>query len=134
MFQGHCYQRQTQKKKYDEASADCSTKEAILAVPNTKAENEFLVTIMNPNKVPYTWIGFDYDNNELWEDGTSISITSDWRILYNVDDNHDRANGEPVVFMRPNGDWSFDSKSNEYQFVCEKLLGTLLEELCIHLY
>ena len=119
----HCYQRQSAKRSYDEARADCSAKKSKIAVPNTKEENNFLTTIMNPKAYPYTWIGFNYDNSEQWEDGTSSSGTSDWRKLYEVDDSGDRGNGEPVVFMRSNGEWSFDGKNFNYEFVCEKEPG-----------
>ena len=94
-------------------------------MPNTEAENNFLTTIMNPKANAYTWIGFNYDNSERWEDGTSSSSTSDWRVLYEVDDSGDRGNGEPVVFMRSDGAWSFDGKSFDYEFVCEKEQGRL---------
>ena len=121
----HCYQRQADKRSYDKAREDCATKKSMIAVPNTEAENNFLTTIMNPKAYAYTWIGFDYDNSERWEDGTSSSGTSDWRVLYEVDDSGDRGNGEPVVFMRPNGAWSFDGKHFDYEFVCEKEPGRL---------
>ena len=121
----HCYQRQSDKRSYDKAREDCATKKSMIAVPNTEAENNFLTTIMNPKAYAYTWIGFDYDNSERWEDGTSSSGTSDWRVLYEVDDSGDRGNGEPVVFMRPNGAWSFDGKGFDYEFVCEKEPGRL---------
>ena len=89
-------------------------------MPNTQAENDFLAGTMNPNGVAITWIGFNYDNSELWEDGTSSSATNSWRVLYEVDDSGDRTNGEPVVFMRANGAWSFEPKSYSQQFVCEQ--------------
>ena len=91
-----------------------------LAVPNTESENTFLHSTMNPSNVSYTWVGFDYSNNELWEDGSSSTSTDGWRKLYSVDDSGDRMNGEPVVFMRPSGAWSFDSKNYDYEYVCEK--------------
>jgi len=37
-----------------------------------------------------------------------------------VDDAADRGNGEPVTFIRPNGAWSFDSKEQSYQYICER--------------
>ena len=109
--------------KYNEARADCSAQEAIIAVPNTKVENEFLATKMNSYGTEFTWIGFDYDNKELWEDGTTNLVTNDWRVLYEVEESDARNNGKPVVFMKPNGDWSFNSKDDTYQFICEKKLS-----------
>lgn len=119
-FNDHCYQRQTEKLSYNEARAHCNNKVAILAVPNTQAENEFLAGTMNPIAELYTWIGFDYDNSELWEDGSSSTASNSWRVLYEVYDNGNRDKGQPAVFIRPGGDWSFDPKSEEFQFICEK--------------
>ena len=125
-FEGHCYRRQIERMKYNEARADCSAQEAIIAVPNTKVENEFLATKMNSYGTEFTWIGFDYDNKELWEDGTTNLVTNDWRVLYEVEESDARNNGKPVVFMKPNGDWSFNSKDDTYQFICEKKLSMTL--------
>ena len=74
---------------------------------------------MNPNRDSYTWLGFDFGNSELWADGSPSSATSSWRELYNVHDAGDRTGPDPVVFMRSNGDWSFDPKYYEYGFICE---------------
>ena len=123
MYQGHCYQRQPHHKYIWNAKNVCASKNAIIAVPNTLTENEFLTTEMNPNKQTHTWIG-NY-KWEQWEDGTSNSGTNSWRKLEDVEDNEDRNNGEPHIFMRANGDWSFDGKRNKYNFVCEKTLGVL---------
>ena len=120
LFNGHCYQRQTKKLSYDQARAECKSKEAIIAVPNTLAENDFLKGEMNSNGEAYTWIGFDYENSELWEDGTSSTALDSWRILYNVDDSGKRNKGQPAVFIRPSGAWSFDAKNEQFQFICEK--------------
>jgi len=117
---GDCYQRQTQGKFYDAAKSVCSGLGAHLAVPNTAAENTFLTTTMNPKGDSYTWLGFDYTNGEKWEDGGSADSTSGWRVLYNVHDAADRVNGEPVVFIRPDGAWSFEGKSYNYPYICEK--------------
>ena len=75
---------------------------------------------MNPNREAYTWLGFDFGNSELWEDGSSSSATSNWRVLYSVHDAGDRSTSDPVVFIRPNGDWSFDPKYYNYEFICER--------------
>ena len=92
-------------------------------MPNTQDENNFLATTMNPNGEEYTWIGFNYDNSQLWEDGSTSSATDNWRVLYDVHDNGARTNGQPAVFMRPGGDWSFDPTYFSFQFVCEKSSG-----------
>ena len=102
--------------KYNEARADCSAQEAIIAVPNTKVENEFLATKMNSYGTEFTWIGFDYDNKELWEDGTTNLVTNDWRVLYEVEESDARNNGKPVVFMKPNGDWDHEMNCKESGF------------------
>ena len=120
LFNGHCYQRQTEKLSYDQARGHCNSKGAIIAVPNTLTENVFLKGKMNPNGEAYTWIGFDYENSELWEDGTSSTGLDSWRILYNVDDSWKRNDGQPAVFIRPSGAWSFDAKYQQFQFICEK--------------
>ena len=75
-FASNCYQRKTDKRTYDEAKNDCAAEGAIIAVPSTEVENEFLAKRMNPNGESYTWIGFNYDNSASWEDGTSSSSTS----------------------------------------------------------
>ena len=113
---------QGKPRTYQEAREKCITKGAIIAVPNSPEENKFLASI---TRQPITWIGFDYTDSELWADGTSSSATSSWRVLYEVDDSGDRANGEPAVFIRPNGDWSFDAKSLSHQAICEKAPGAL---------
>jgi hypothetical protein len=38
-----------------------------------------------------------------------------------VDDSGDRDNGEPHVFIRANGDWSFEGPSYDYPFTCERV-------------
>ena len=83
---------------------------------------------MNPNAVAYTWIGFNHDNFQLWEDGVKSSSTNSWRALDEVDDYEDRANGEPTVFMRPDGRWSFDPEDESFQFVCERIAGIQLSK------
>ena len=88
-------------------------------MPNTQDENTFLAS-MNPSAVWHTWIGFDFTNNEKWEDGTASSQSDSWRVLYNVDDAADRDNGEPATFIRPSGDWSFDAKGSSFSYICEK--------------
>ena len=123
MYQGHCYQRQPHRTWWFKARAFCNSKKAIIAVPNTQAENDFLTTEMNPNKQTYTWIG--HSNGDKWEDGTSNSGTNSWRKWEDVDDYANRRNGQPHIFMRANGDWSFDGNNNLYNFVCEKTLGVL---------
>ena len=156
MYQGHCYQRQTQPNGYFGARAVCASKQAIIAVPNTQAENDFLTTKMNPNNQNHTWIGYSYSqsygydsitdkyNNldnikyiqrkydrkydtDMWEDGSSHTGTDNWRKLEEVEDYVNRDNGKPVTFMRANGDWSFDGEENSYYFVCEKTLGVLYD-------
>ena len=122
-FEGHCYRRQIEGMKYNEAIADCSAQEAIIAVPNTQVENEFLATTMNLDGTEFTWIGFDYDDKELWEDGTTNLSTNNWRKLYEVEESDARNNGKSVVVMNANGDWSFNSKDDIYQFICEKKLS-----------
>ena len=77
---------------------------------------------MNPNDVSYTWIGFNYDNSESWEDGTTSSSTSSWR-KYSDWDDYDVRNSQPVLFIRPSGAWSFDRKSERFQVICEKSIG-----------
>ena len=74
---------------------------------------------MNPNDVSYTWIGFNYDNSASWEDGSSSSITSSWRKISDWDD-YSLRNSQPVLFIRQTGAWSFDPKTQKYQFICEK--------------
>ena len=74
---------------------------------------------MNPDD-KYTWIGFDYGNSEMWEDGTSSSGTNSWRKLNEVDDFGLR-NSQPVIFMKGDNSWQFEPKSYSYQFVCEKM-------------
>ena len=122
MYQGHCYQRQPHQKNWFGARRDCDSKKAIIAVPNTLAENYFLTTEMNPNKQTYTWIG--YIKWHQWADGTSDSGTDSWRKLEDVDDYTIR-NTQPHIFMRANGDWSFENHEKTYNFVCEKTLGSL---------
>ena len=115
--------RHIEGKKYNEARTDCSAQLAIIAVPSTQDENEFLATTMNSDGMEFIWIGFDYDNNELWEDGTTNLGTNNWRVLYEVEESNARNNGKSVVFMKANGDWSFNSKDDSYQFICEKKLS-----------
>ena len=123
MYNGHCYQRQN-GKTFNDARKDCSAKGAIIAVPNTKDENDFLATTMNPDD-RYTWIGFDYSNSEMWEDGTSSSSTNSWRKLNDVDD-YGMRNSQPYIFMKADNSWQFEPNSFRYQFVCEKkALGIL---------
>ena len=117
MYNGHCYQRQG-AKRYNNAREDCSAKGAIIAVPNTKDENDFLATTMNPDD-KYIWIGFDFSNSEMWEDGTSSSSTNSWRKLEDVDD-FDIRNSQTVIFMKGDNSWQFDPNWQSYQFVCEK--------------
>ena len=121
MYQGHCYQRQPDRKSWFTARGVCNSKKAIIAVPNTLAENHFLTTEMNPNKQTHTWIG--YFRWHQWADGTSDSGTDSWRKLEDVEDYTNR-NAQPHIFMRANGDWSFDGEDNAYNFVCEKTLGS----------
>ena len=64
-------------------------------MPNTQDENTFLASTMNPSSVGYTWIGFNFTNDQKWEDGTASSQSDSWPILYNVDDAADHDNGEP---------------------------------------
>jgi len=138
-YENHCYWRQARGKQYDAAEEECESHGAYLAVPNTKSENEFFVSLLQ--KEPYTWIGFDYTTKKLnlgaawwgatkdhilynygfWEDGSSYYFR--WRNLYYVDDAGDRDNGEPVVFIRANGLWSFDAKTHSYPFICERKMG-----------
>ena len=120
---GHCYRRITPGANYDSAQAVCEGFGGYIAVPNTESENNFLSSTMNPSSTGLTWGGFDYTNNELWEDGTSSGSTDGWRVLYGVSDSGDRGNGEPVVFMRPNGAWSFEGKGFVYEYVCENPLA-----------
>jgi len=123
-YGSHCYQRQPEALLYDDAQAYCETQGSYLAVPNTQDENTFLASTMNPSSVGYTWIGFDFTNNEKWEDGSDSSQSDSWRILYNVDDAADRDNGEPATFIRPSGDWSFDAKSHSFSYICEKPMSS----------
>ena len=95
-------------------------------MPNTLVENEFLATTMNSDGIEFTWIGFDYDNMELWEDGTTNLGTNNWRVLYEVEESDGRNNGKSVVLMKSNGDWSFNSKDDNYTFICEKKLSMKL--------
>jgi len=88
-------------------------------VPNTDDENNFLSSTMNPSGTAHTWGGFDHWKNK-WEDGSSSTMSSSWRTLDSVDDAADRFFFEPVIFMRANGDWSFEGKSYNYAYVCEK--------------
>ena len=92
-----------------------------MAVPNSQEENKFLASI---TRQPITWIGFDYKDSELWADGTSSSSTNNWRVLYQVYDSNLK-NSQPGLFLRQNGDWSFDPKSIKYQTICEKAPGEL---------
>ena len=119
-FGDHCYKRISTRVYYDAAQSVCKGYSGIIAVPNTEAENTFLSSTMNPSRVAYTWIGFDYTNSEQWEDGSDSSMSSSWRVLYSVDDAAARVNGQPVAFIRPSGAWSFDRKSNRMEYVCEK--------------
>ena len=66
----------------------------------------------------------DYADAERWADGSPSSMSAGWRPLYAVDDAGDRASGEPVVFIRANGDWSFESKEYSYPFICEVGAGS----------
>ena len=139
-YNHHCYQRQNGGLTYADAKDNCKRKGAIIAVPNTQAENYFLTTKMNPNSQNHTWIGYlygygyyyqfkhGYEKHNMWEDGTSHSGTDNWRKLEKVEDYVNRDNGKPVTFMRANGDWSFDSEDNSYYFVCEKTLGVLYDD------
>lgn len=130
MYNGHCYQRQG-GKSYNNAREYCSGKGAIIAVPNTKDENDFLASTMNPDG-EYTWIGFDYSNSEMWEDGTSSSNKDNWRRLVDVDDFGLRTS-QPVIFMKRDNSWQFEPKSYSYQFVCEKdALGILFYDTMIN--
>ena len=122
-YNRHCYQRQNGGLTYNNAKDNCKLKGAIIAVPNTQSENSFLTSTMNPNGAAYTWIGFNYENSRLWEDGTTDSATNSWRVLNEVGDYEDRARGEPTIFMRADGRWSFDPKDESLQFVCEKIAG-----------
>ena len=132
MYNGHCYQTQG-RKRYNDARKNCSAKGAIIAVPNTKDENVFLATTMNPDG-KYTWIGFDHSNSEMWEDGTSSSSTNSWRKLNEVDDFGIR-NSQPVIFMKRDNSWQFEPKSYSYQFVCEKnALGILSYNTAVNFY
>ena len=132
MYKGHCYQRQG-AKVYNNARKVCSAKGAIIAVPNTKDENDFLATTMNPDD-KYTWIGFDYENSQMWEDGTSSSSTNSWRKLEDVEDFGIR-NSQTVIFMKGDSSWQFDPNWKGYQFVCEKkALGISLYDTMINLY
>ena len=91
---------------------------------------------MNPHSTSYTWLGFDFSNNDgpQWEDGTDSSQSDSWRVLYNVDDAADRGNGEPVTFIRPNGAWSFDSKEQSYQYICERSMYGKTFKLTVNLF
>jgi len=141
-YEKHCYWRQARGKQYDAAEEECESHGAYLAVPNSESENKFITSLLQ-NK-PYTWIGFDYDtkklsvgnamwgvrtyNNGFWEDGSHASMSSNWRKLYHVDDAGDRVNGEPVVFIRANGLWSFDAKRQSYPFICERKMGIKVQD------
>ena len=80
---------------------------------------------MNPNNEDYTWIGFNHDNcgkTCTWEDGLPSSSTSSWRKIWDVHDYSVRSS-QPALFIRPSGAWSFDPKSERFQFICEKSAG-----------
>ena len=128
-----CYMRHD-PADYDTASATCESRGAHLAVPNTEAENTFLASgVMNSNRQSYTWLGFDYDDAERWSDGSPSSMSASWRPLYQVDDAADRTNGEPAVFIRANGAWSFENKDQSYPFICEvaaPLRGASCQKFC----
>ena len=124
MYQGHCYQRQPHVKWWFAARGFCNYRKAIIAVPNTLAENDFLTTEMNPNKQTNTWIG--YFTYHKWLDGTLNPGTNSWRKLEDVE-NYANKRTKRHIFMRANGDWSFDNETKAHNFVCEKTLGSLYD-------
>ena len=105
---------------------NCAAQGAILAVPNSEAENNFLASTMNAANV-YRWIGFDHSNlrngKRFWEDGTDNQQTKNWRSLDTVPDYDLIASGQKVLFMKPDGSWQFEPKHIQYQSVCEKTPG-----------
>ena len=131
MFNGYCYQRQA-KKTYNGARADCSSKSGIIAVPNTRTENNFLATTMNPDGV-HTWIGYDQENSWLWEDLTLYYGMQNWRPLYKADDYEYRKSTQPVLILEKDGTWQFEPRSYTYQFICEKnAIGISLKNQSAH--
>jgi len=140
---GHCYKRMgmTTTKKYHAARIECASlghpanpqteidttgarfpsRGSYIAVPNTKAENDFLNVVMNPTNCGYTWIGYDDSNGHQWEDFSTNTSSDTWRKLIGTGGatgNGARAT-KPCVFMKANRGWYFAPKASQMQYVCE---------------
>ncbi|XP_007441702.1 asialoglycoprotein receptor 1-like [Python bivittatus] len=123
-FRKSCYWESRVGKPWQEAKAECESRDAHLVIINSYEEQQFVAVRVRPQ---YMWIGLtDSSGSWKWVDGSPYAIQQQYWCADQPDDwyGHGLGGGEDCAHLHRDGCWNDDHCTRDYGWICEMEMNT----------